>query len=178
MLRSDWFETLFAAMLFSALVVPSPMVSAQVATDSPSTESSADASSDEPADDAATDDREDRLAKYLTGATFVGSFTNDGKEDRVPKPESYTIKSCQYMKDTGKYQMAVLIKYGKTDGEFPMLLDVLWSGSTPVITLDAVWIPGLGTFSSRVLIHNGRYAGTWQHDAKGGHLFGKIETAE
>jgi len=53
----------------------------------------------------------------------------------------------------------------------------LWSGNTPVITLDNLWIPGMGTFSARVLIHQGRYAGTWSHGDKGGHLFGRIEKA-
>jgi len=44
-----------------------------------------------------------------------------------------------------------------------------------VITMDSFWIPGMGTFGARVLIHSGRYAGTWQHDAVGGHLFGVIK---
>lgn len=125
-----------------------------------------------------------RLAQYLTGAVFTGNFTVDGKTDlsgeeaSLPKPESYTVNSCQYDAATGKYVMKVKIQYGSTDGEFPMQLDVLFAGRTPVITLDSVWIPGLGTFSSRVLIHNGRYSGTWQHDEKGGHLFGKITPAD
>ena len=49
-----------------------------------------------------------------------------------------------------------------------------WAGKTPVITLDNVTIPGLGTFSSRVVIDGALYAGTWQHDAVGGHMFGRI----
>lgn len=124
------------------------------------------------------DARELRLAKYLSGATFTGHFTVDGKEDRALKPESYTIKSCEKLPEPDMYSMKVAIKYGDTDGEFPMQLKILWSDRTPVITMDSVWIPGLGTFSSRVLIHDGRYAGTWQHDAKGGHLFGKITPAK
>jgi hypothetical protein len=30
-------------------------------------------------------------------------------------------------------------------------------------------------FSARVLLDGARYAGTWSHDEKGGHLFGAIE---
>lgn len=118
--------------------------------------------------------REARLADYLSGATFTGNFTLDGKENNAMKPESYTIQSCEKLPEENLYSMNVAIKYGDTDGVFPMHLKIVWSGNTPVITLDSVWIPGLGTFSSRVLIHDGRYAGTWQHDAKGGHLIGKI----
>jgi hypothetical protein len=121
--------------------------------------------------------REARLAAYLTGATFTGQFTVDG-EAAPPKPESYTIASCEPLAEENQYRLKVKIKYGDVDGEFPMDLKILWAGSTPVITLDAVWIPKLGTFSARVLIQDGRYAGTWQHDAKGGHLYGTIAAAE
>ncbi|EMI52777.1 hypothetical protein [Rhodopirellula sallentina] len=129
------------------------------------------------AGDSSPTGREARLAAYLSGATFTGQFTVDGKPDAAPKPESYTIASCEPLAEKDMYRLKVKIRYGDVDGEFPMDLKILWSGSTPVITLDGAWIPGLGTFSSRVLIHDGRYAGTWQHDAKGGHLFGTIQPA-
>lgn len=119
--------------------------------------------------------RVERIANYLSGATFTGQFTVDGKSES--KPESYKINSCEPLDDPDMYRLKVKIRYGDVDGEFPMDLKILWSGKTPVITLDAIWIPGLGTFSARVLIHQNRYAGTWQHDAKGGHLFGTIEKA-
>ena len=70
------------------------------------------------------------------------------------------------------------IKYGNTDKSFPVPIDIKWAGTTPIMTLDKVTIPGLGTFSTRVVIHEGLYAGTWQHDEVGGHLFGTIEKAE
>jgi len=57
----------------------------------------------------------------------------------------------------------------------PLPLEVKWSGDTPVITLTNFTIPALGTFTSRVLIYNGKYAGTWTHGKVGGHLFGTIE---
>lgn len=118
--------------------------------------------------------RVQRIAEYLTGATFTGQFTIDGMPEQ--KPESYTITSCKPLDEADLYRFKVKIRYGDVDGEFPMDLKILWSGNTPVITLDSIWIPGLGTFSARVLIHQNRYAGTWQHDQKGGHLFGTIQT--
>ena len=60
----------------------------------------------------------------------------------------------------------------------PVPVQVKWAGKTPVITVDKVSIPGLGTFSARVLLDNDRYAGTWSHDEKGGHLFGEILPAD
>ena len=118
--------------------------------------------------------REQRIANYLTGAKFVGSYTIDAKGLRDPKEEIYTISKAEKLPEADMYRLTARIQYGDTDGEFPMDLKILWAGNTPVITLDKVWIPGLGTFSARVLILNGRYAGTWDHDAVGGHLIGRI----
>lgn len=119
--------------------------------------------------------REQRLARYLSGAKFVGSFSVDRNGLDKLKEETYVISKCEKLPDADLYRLTARIKYGDTDGEFPMDLKILWSGDTPVITLDQLWIPGLGTFSSRVLILNGRYAGTWDHGAVGGHMFGRIE---
>ncbi|TWT74006.1 hypothetical protein [Allorhodopirellula solitaria] len=123
------------------------------------------------------DARGKRISRYLTGATFTGAFTMGQQEDVAPKEESYTITSCEPLAEKNRYRLKVKIRYGDVDGEFPMDLDILWAGRTPVITLDAIAIPGLGTFSARVLVHQGRYAGTWQHGEKGGHLFGKVTPA-
>jgi hypothetical protein len=122
--------------------------------------------------------REERLAAYLTGAKFVGQFTVDGKAGAAPKTEEYTISKCEKLPQENLYRFTARIKYGDVDSEVPMPLKVLWSGKTPVITLDNLTIPGMGTFSARVLIHSDRYAGIWQHDAVGGHMFGKIEKAK
>ena len=123
-------------------------------------------------------ERQQKLAAYLTGAKFIGKFTIDGKEDAAPKAEEYTISKCEKLPQENMFRFTARIKYGDVDQEVPMDLKVLWSGRTPVITLDNFWIPGMGTFGARVLIHSDRYAGTWQHDAVGGHLFGKIEAAK
>ncbi len=119
--------------------------------------------------------REQRLADYLSGAKFVGKFTVDGKEDTSPKTEEYTISKCEKLPAEDMYRLTARIKYGDVDSEVPLELKILWSGSTPVITLDSFWIPGMGTFGARVLIHRDRYAGTWQHDAVGGHMYGMIK---
>ena len=129
------------------------------------------------ADVAEASDRETRLANYLSGSRFIGRFTLDGKEEASPKAEEYLISKCEKLPAADMYRLTARIRYGDVDQEVPLDLKILWSGDTPVITLDALWIPGMGTFSSRVLIRKGRYAGTWQHDDKGGHLFGRIEPA-
>jgi hypothetical protein len=67
------------------------------------------------------------------------------------------------------------IQYGDQDVQLPLTLQVKWAGDTPVITLTDVAIPGLGTFTARVLVYRDQYAGTWSGAMHGGQLFGRIE---
>ncbi|MCC9601665.1 hypothetical protein LOC67_13990 [Stieleria sp. JC731] len=139
------------------------------------------ANAQENAPESETQSRETKLAKYLSGTQFIGKFTVDGK-DSGPKTETYTISACEKLSTPDLYRFKAHIKYGSVDQEVPLDLKVLWSGNTPVITLDSLWIPGMGTFDARVLIQpgetSGRYAGTWQHGEHGGHMFGKIVQLE
>ncbi|MCP4890425.1 MAG: hypothetical protein GY904_27985, partial [Planctomycetaceae bacterium] len=124
-----------------------------------------------------TNERNQRLADYLSGIKLVGKFTIDGR-DVAPKTEEYTISKCEKLEQADMYRMTARIKYGEIDAEVPLDLKILWSGNTPVITMDGFWIPAMGTFDARVMIHKGRYAGTWQHDAVGGHMFGTLQKTE
>ena len=122
-------------------------------------------------------DRAQELADYLSNTKFVGKFTIDGK-NIPPATEEYTISRCEKLPAEDMYRLTARIKYGSVDSEVPMEIKILFSGDTPVMTLDSLWIPGMGTFDARVIIRRGRYAGTWQHDQSGGHLFGKIVPVE
>lgn len=119
-----------------------------------------------------------KLEKDLTGVKLVGRFTVTGKEDTTPKEEEYTITSAMKLSDPDLWMIKARIKYGKTDGVFPIPLLIKWAGDTPIITMTNMEIPGLGTFSTRVIIYEGRYAGTWQHGDVGGHLFGVLKRDE
>lgn len=119
-------------------------------------------------------DLEKEFEKTMSGSVLVGRFTVVGKEDDAPKEERYTITKVK-KQDDGEWIFLVRIQYGKNDNQVPLKLKVEWAGDTPVITLTDLTIPGMGTFTSRVLIYRGWYAGTWQHGKVGGHLFGRIE---
>lgn len=122
--------------------------------------------------------QEERFARFteqMSGVKLIGRFTILGKENEKLTPEEYRILSVKKMENGDYWLITARIKYGKNDVTVPMPLEVKWSGETPVITLDKVTIPGLGTFSSRVLFHENMYAGTWKHDSVGGHLFGTVE---
>ena len=122
------------------------------------------------------DKREARFVKMLTGKNLLGSFTVDGKEDQVPKAERYEIKKLEKVEDN-LWMFTARIKYGSWDLTVPIQVPVEWAGDTPMVSLTDIAIPGMGSgFSARVLFHDDRYAGTWQHGKVGGCMFGRIET--
>ena len=120
----------------------------------------------------------EKLAKYLTNTRWKGQFTITGN-DVNPKPEQYEISEAIKAEEGDYWNLVVRIKYGDHDKTLPLPpIAIKWAGETPVITVDAVTIPGMGTFDARVLIRAGKYAGTWAHDDVGGHFFGSIEKIE
>ena len=125
------------------------------------------------------DDNHDQKARFaaftqaLTNVKLIGRFTFSA-DDKEPIRDEYTISSVVKVGTADLWIVSARIRYGTVDLTVPVPVEVKWAGKTPVITLDDVTIPGLGTFSSRVVIDGPLYAGTWQHDAVGGHMFGKI----
>ena len=116
-----------------------------------------------------------QLETLLTNARLTGNFTITGKEMKDLPKEEYTILSATKTEEGEFWLLMARIKYGGKDVTVPMPIEILWAGKTPVMTLDNLTIPGLGTFSARVVLHADKYAGTWQHDKVGGHLFGTID---
>ena len=51
----------------------------------------------------------------------------------------------------------------------------LSTGGLQSITVTDAKIPGLGTYTARVMFYRDEYAGTWSGGNHGGHLWGKIE---
>ncbi len=120
-------------------------------------------------------EREFRAA--LSGATLEGAFTaSDAPEGTPPTRERYTIRDVRKLRDD-LWQFTARIEYGGRDVTVPIPIEVKWAGDTPVLTLTDLPIPGLGTFTARVLIHRGQYAGTWSGGDHGGHLFGRVVPA-
>ncbi len=136
-----------------------------------------DAKVDAEKTDAARAALEKAFSETLTGATLVGRFSVDGRNaEKPPQPERYELESVTKL--SGDYWVFLArIKYGNNDVKVPITLKVLWAGDTPVASLTNLAIPGLGTFTARVLFHGDRYVGTWQHGKVGGHMWGSIEKA-
>lgn len=119
-----------------------------------------------------------KLSAMLTGAKLKGKFTVIGKPDAPTADEEYTIVSAEKFSERNFWTITARIKYGDKDVTVPMALPIEWAGETPIITLDQFLIPGMGTFDCRVVLHDGKYAGTWRHGEVSGHLFGTIEKAD
>lgn len=148
-------------LTFAGVLRPS-VGRAQDSAVEPVAETSADTSSQNPLIE--------RLAEAISNTKWTGSFTIAGDEGD-PKTETYEIKDAQYQ-GNDQWLLTARIAYGDRDITVPIPLEIKWAGKTPVITVDNLTIPPLGTFDARVLMRRGSYAGTWAHGDKGGHLFG------
>jgi hypothetical protein len=122
-------------------------------------------------------DLERRFTEQMKGVALVGRFTVAGREDRQPNPDRYDISSVEKV-GNDQWRFNTRMRYGSVDVTLPIVVTMLWAGDTPMITLTDLTIPKLGTFSARVLFYGDRYAGTWQHGAVGGHMFGRIEKSQ
>ena len=123
---------------------------------------------DDPGDLAAL---EEDFRQSLSGATLVGYFTVGDQKDL--RGEKYTITKVSKIPG-GLWLFQVRIQYGARDVTLPLPLNVQWAGDTPVITLTDLSIPGIGTYTARVLIYRDQYAGTWSGTDVGGQMFGRV----
>lgn len=117
---------------------------------------------------------EAKFKTTLTKATLSGRWCSikDGKLG-PDKDDKYTILSVTKL--TGDtWLINARIQYGTQDVVAPIPVLVKWAGDTPVIVVDNVGIPGIATYSARVLIFEKTYAGTWSGGDHGGLLSGVI----
>jgi hypothetical protein len=110
----------------------------------------------------------------LTGATLAGFFSLDGKESAPNKPDKYQIVSAKKL-NGDDWVITSKMKIGENEVDIPIVIKVFWADDTPVMSLTDLTIPGMGTFTARVMFFGDRYAGTWQHGEKGGHMWGIVE---
>ncbi|MCC6392363.1 MAG: hypothetical protein IT167_17320 [Bryobacterales bacterium] len=121
----------------------------------------------DPAAETARLERE--FSQMLTGAVLSGKFQTG---DRISE-DHYTIsKASKLSGDT--WLIHSRIQYGTHDVTIPIPVTVKWAGDTPVITLTGTTIPGLGTFTARVLFYRGHYAGYWDNKGHGGQMWGVV----
>jgi hypothetical protein len=123
---------------------------------------------------ASLSDRERAFTERMRGASLVGYFTVDGREDRNNVPDRYDISSVEKL-DGDRWRFNMRMRHSTVDVTLPVVLPIVWVGNTPMIDITDFDIPGLGTFTVRLLFDEGRYAGTWANPKVGGLMFGRIE---
>jgi hypothetical protein len=122
---------------------------------------------------------EGALTRMLSGATLDGSFTATGQGQDPKRLYSDKYVLGEVRKLPGKlWLIPASIQYGGRNVTVPIMLPIEWAGDTPVIVVDDLSIPGLGTFSARVMFFDGHYSGYWKHGERGGHLFGLIRAPQ
>jgi hypothetical protein len=115
---------------------------------------------------------EKQFEQSMRGVTLVGYSTRTNKEGLFG-PERYRIDKVTKMAgDT--WLLETRLKYDAKEISVPIPLTIKFAGDTPVITLTDLAIPGVGTWTARVLLYRDQYAGTWSGQKGGGQMFGKI----
>lgn len=124
--------------------------------------------------------REEAFGKLMSGATLEGQFTARDRADGKMANDKYTLGKVSKVADSkDTWNFETRIQYGGKDITVPIAVRVVWSGDTPVITLDKLLVPGAGTFTARVMIFNNQYAGMWDGGGNhGGLMFGKVTPAK
>jgi len=117
-------------------------------------------------------DRDQRFQAMMSGVTLVGKSVMWNREG-LSGEERYVIsKVSRLTGDTWVFQAR--LDFGSHNFPVPVPVHILWAGDTPIITLTNLTIPGLGTYTARVLLYGDQYAGTWSGHGTGGQLFGRI----
>jgi hypothetical protein len=120
----------------------------------------------------AQDDLDRKFQEMMNGATLVGRSTRMNN-DKVYGEEKYVIESVSKL--TGEtWLFRTRMQYNGHDIPLPLPVTIKWAGDTPVITLTDLSIPGMGSYTARVILYRDQYAGTWSGKNVGGQIFGKI----
>jgi len=115
---------------------------------------------------------ETQFQQMMTGAVLVGHSTLDNKEG-LSSEERYSIDRVTKLSgDVWMFQARMNLSGHEIP--IPIPVTIKWAGDTPVITLTDLSIPGMGTYTARVVLYRNRYAGTWTGTSHGGELFGSI----
>jgi hypothetical protein len=117
---------------------------------------------------------QDRQFEHMmTGVTLVGRSTTVGR-DNLSSEERYMIESVTRV--TGDaWLVQSRFQYETRNVPIVIPVQVRWAGDTPVLCLTDFAIPGMGTFSARVVFYRNHYAGAWSAQKYGGQMFGRLE---
>ncbi len=121
--------------------------------------------------------REDEFRQMMTGARLTGKFSVTGRDE--VRPDSYKINSVTKLAG-GIWTINAEIPRKSGPVTMPVPVRMEWAGDTAVMKLTDATLPGLGTFTVRILFYKGNdgkghYAGFWWGGNHGGEMFGVVE---
>ena len=115
---------------------------------------------------------EKNFQEAMANVTLSGYFTSGDSAEL--HEDHYGIDRVSKIKED-TWMFEAHIQFNKKDMKISLPLPVKFAGDTPMITLTNYTVPGMGSFSARILFYDGAYAGTWSNGAgHGGKMFGKI----
>jgi hypothetical protein len=118
---------------------------------------------------------EQAFSTKLSGSLMSGAFSLDGRDSTGKNsPDKYRIISAKKVQGDD-WVITAKMKIGENEVDVPVPVKIYWADDTPVMSLTDLTIPGMGTFTARIMFYGNRYAGTWQHGDAGGHMWGMIE---
>jgi hypothetical protein len=146
------------------------------------------ACSEDPVSPEAQQALEQAFEDSMRGAVLDGHFTifshggsadtsgDDGEPVKL-RTERYEIEKA--VKRAGDiWTFHARIQFGETDVTLPVPVRLAWAGDTPVVSVTDLGLPGLGSYTARVVFYRDSYAGMWWGGKHGGNLFGRIERAD
>ena len=107
----------------------------------------------------------------MQGVRLEGQSTRDGQPGL--SEDKYDIEKVVKTGDD-QWTVYVHVEMRGQSMTLPLPLQIKWAGDTPMITLTDQALPGMGTYTARVLVYRGQYAGTWSGRNGGGKVFGKL----
>ena len=93
------------------------------------------------------------------------------------KVEKYSIATVTKIKGE-RWLIWARIQYGSKDVNIPVPVSVRWAGDTPILSVTDAGLPGLGTYTARVMFYRNLYTGTWFGSDHGGMLSGTIQKSD
>jgi hypothetical protein len=93
------------------------------------------------------------------------------------KVEKYSITTVTKIKGE-RWLIWARIQYASKDVNIPVPVAIKWAGDTPILFVTDAGLPGLGTYTARVMFYRNLYTGTWFASDHGGMLSGTIQKSD
>lgn len=125
---------------------------------------------------------EQAFEESMRGVVLDGNFTivpqssaGEVSDEGPPRLRNDRYEIEKVVKRAGDiWTFHARIQYGDKDVTLPVPVKLSWAGDTPMVSVTDLGLPGLGTYTARVVFYRDSYAGMWWGGQHGGNMFGRI----